>query len=611
MAVLSNTGTATPVTGSETTVATIAPGTSLDNITVYVQGGTGGAGGLLEYALYAEVGGFQTRVAQARTPGSDTATIIDWDTGIGPLAGGGDGAAQTELIDAGGTNYTVTVIDLSTRFSTSPRNPVTVTIAGVDTFDTAADQDFGQLFTLAPGGVGVLSIFNGYAQLMDVAIDQTSLPPVTVTVTADCGPADPALPSVLAIVDSVNMTGADEDISGVFRGLKLPVATRYFVSVTNNSPKTLVVTLTAVTYSSGLTGAIGPTGPQGPTGAQGPTGPAGPPGPTGPQGPTGPTGPVGGPTGAQGPTGPQGATGLPGVTGATGPTGPAGATGPQGPTGPAGATGATGPAGATGPSVVTLTGNVNGPSNANEWTSFITEATGAPVTIPNPANGSWIYIGVSGLAGPQMINLPLIPVQGMVVVVTDEDGSLAAQSVLINGGTNPVEGVPTFTMNATYPGSFGSICLQFDNTAPTPGWFIFADYAKNAAGLPVELVGNTNGAADANTVEDFGIEAVNTPVLSTQFVSPQAVSAGLWYVGISGLTANTTVALLDSFPSGSRVLIKDEDGSLASFDIVVSGSTGKTIDGAASFTMNVATPGPFGSVSFEMNFNSPVEWAVV
>ncbi len=591
MAVLSNTGTATPVVGSETTVATIAPGTSLDNVTVYVQGGTGGAGGPLEFALYAEVGGFQTRVAQKQLMGTDVPSIIEWDTGIGPLAGGGNGAAQTELVDAGGTNYTVTVIDLSTSFSLTPRNPVTVTIAGVDTYDTAADQNFGQLFTLAPGATGVLSTFSGYAQLMDVAIDQTSLPPVTVAVTADCGPADPILASVLATVESINMTGKDEDIAAVFRGLKLPVATRYFVSVTNNSSSTLVVTLTAATYSVPCT-------------CTGATGPAGPPGPTGPAGPPGPTGSAG-PTGAQGPTGPAG--GPPGPTGAPGPTGPAGPTGAPGATGPQGPTG---PQGATGPSVVTLTGNVNGPSNANEWTSFVTEATGAPIMLPNPANGSWIYIGVHGLAGTQMINLPMIPVQGMVVVITDEDGSLATQSVQIMGGAFPIEGVPMFTMNASYPGSRGSICLQFDNTAATPGWFIFADYAKNATSADM-LAGNANGPLASNSVEDFGIESINTPVTAAQFTP---IAAGLWYVGISGVPASgppLSVQLQDTFPSGSRVIVKDEDGSLAGADFDVTGSTGKTIDGAASYTMNVATPGPKGSTTFEMNFDSPSVWVVV
>src|SRR5271170_1692479 len=166
-------GSVTPVVGTEQDVATIAPGAPLDNISVYVVGGTGGGNGPLEYALYTTVGGVRTRVAQKQLRGTDVPGLIDWDTGLGPLAGGGNGAAQSDLIDAGGTSYTVTVIDLSTNFMASPRNPVSVTIAGVNTFDTAPGANFAQVFSLAPGGIGTLPLFAGYAQLMDVAIDQS------------------------------------------------------------------------------------------------------------------------------------------------------------------------------------------------------------------------------------------------------------------------------------------------------------------------------------------------------------------------------------------------------------------------------------------------------
>lgn len=244
MAVLSNTGTVTPI-GTELTVAFITPPAPgpLDNISVYFVGGTGGGNGQLELALYTTVGGIQTRVAQAKVQGSNTSSIIAWQT-IGA------GAGQTELLDTGGTTYTVTVVDLSANVPSSPRSPVTVTIAGVDTFDTAVDQNAGAVLTVLPGRTGTLPVFNGYAQFMDVAIDQTNLPPVTVTVTADCGLADPVLPSVQAIVKSVQMTGRDLDIASVFRQLKLPVATRYFASFTNNSRNGVALAFTAVTFST-------------------------------------------------------------------------------------------------------------------------------------------------------------------------------------------------------------------------------------------------------------------------------------------------------------------------------------------------------------------------
>jgi len=521
MAVLSNTGTQTPVIGSETTVATIAPGVPLDNISVYFVGGTGGGGGPLLLRLYAEVGGFQTLVAIKQAVGSNLPSIIAWDTGLGPLAGGGGGGrgggnaeAQSNQIHAGGTNYTVTVEDLSNTpapFS-SPRLPVTITVAGVDQFDTVADAEFGATFALAPGATGTLTVFPGFAQLMDVAIDQTNIPPsVTVKVTADCGGG-----SVIgALVASAQMSGTDSTIGEVFSELKLPVATEYFVSMTNNSQQAINITLTGVTSSVAVTG---------------------------------------------------------------------------------------------GAAVVTLTGNVNGPSNANRWTSLVLANTfAAPATVI-PAVGlvpgdGWWYVAVTGAASNRTVTLPVAPTAGEVVVVTDENAVLATNSITVNGNGNNVQGFAAFPMSSAYPGSDGSIALQFDGTA----WYIFADYDANATSA-ITLAGNANGPSGANSVETFGIESVNANVTSAQFTP---IGKGMWYVGFSGLTGPVTLTLLDTMPAGSQVIVKDEDGSLAAWTITVQGSTGKTIDGGATFVMNGATPGPFGSNTFLMNFNAPTEWVVI
>jgi hypothetical protein len=521
MAVLSNTGTQTPVIGSETTVATIAPGVPLDNISVYFVGGTGGGGGPLLLRLYAEVGGFQTLVAIKQAVGSNLPSIIAWDTGLGPLAGGGGGGrgggnaeAQSNQIHAGGTNYTVTVEDLSNTpapFS-SPRLPVTITVAGVDQFDTVADAEFGATFALAPGATGTLTVFPGFAQLMDVAIDQTNIPPfVTVKVTADCGGG-----SVIgALVASAQMSGTDSTIGEVFSELKLPVATEYFVSMTNNSQQAINITLTGVTSSVAVTG---------------------------------------------------------------------------------------------GAAVVTLTGNVNGPSNANRWTSlvllntFAAPATVIPFAGTVPGDGWW-QVSCIGVASNRTVTLPAAPAAGEVVVVTDENAILATNTITVMGSGNNVEGVANFVMNDTYPGPDGSDCFVFDGTQ----WVIFADYDFNAAG-GVELDGNTVGPNTANHLQTFGIESVNANVIAAQFVP---ITEGLWYVGISGLTGPVTVTLPDTMSSGSQVIVKDEDGSLASWTITVQGSTGKTLDGGATFVMNGAAPGPFGSNTFLMNFHAPTEWAVV
>ena len=509
MAVLVGNGTATPVIGSETTVATIAPGVPLDNISVYFVGGTGGGGGPLLLRLYAEVGGFQTLVAIKQAVGSNLPSIIAWDTGLGPLAGGGGGGrgggnaeAQSNQIHAGGTNYTVTVEDLSNTpapFS-SPRLPVTITVAGVDQFDTVADAEFGATFALAPGATGTLTVFPGFAQLMDVAIDQTNiLPFVTVKVTADCGGG-----SVIgALVASAQMSGTDSTIGEVFSELKLPVATEYFVSMTNNSQQAINITLTGVTSSVTAAGGGGP---------------------------------------------------------------------------------------------VVLVGNVNGPSNANRWTSLVTppNTNAAPVTtIPEvgtvPGDGWW-YVPVTsiGAAANRTVNLPIAPTAGEVVVITDESGFLTGANTISVTSPVDIEGAPSpFVMNAAYPSPDGSICLQFDGTA----WFIFADFA---------------GTAGSSAVV-HGIEAVNRNVLAAEFVP----ATGEWYVGISALAGNVTVTLQDTMPSGSKVTIKDEDGSLLNFSVSVVGSTGKTLDGQATFVMNTGAPGPFGARTFQMNFNAPTEWSLV
>jgi hypothetical protein len=460
MAVLSSTGTVTPVIASETTVTSILPGLPLDNISVYFVGGTGGGGGPLLLRLYAEVGGFQTLVALKQVVGSNLSSIIAWDTGLGPLAGGGGGgpgggnaAAQENQIHAGGTAYIVTIEDLSSTPAPSPRQPVTITVAGVNQFDTAADMDFGALFALAPGGSASLPVFGGYAQLMDVAIDQSNIPPFfTVTVIADCGPG-----SVLgALVASAQMSGTDTGIGALFRDLKLPVATRYFVNITNNSKQTPSIALTGVTSSVA----------------------------------------------------------------------------------------------ATSGGAVILGGDVIGPSAAN------TDIKWFNVPLNNAGPGAFSAPGGSLADAP-------IPIYNQVLNTWF--------AFPLSGGA---------TMN-----NLGVVTL-------------------NSAGII--LAGNANGPASANDVVDFGHEAVDSDVTSAAFVP---ISSGLWYVGMSGLTANRNVQLLDTFPSGSKVIIKDEDGSLASFDINVTGSTGDTIDGITPYVLNVASPGPFGAVTIEKNFNG--EWSVV
>jgi hypothetical protein len=449
MAVTSNTGAATPVTGAETDVVAIAPGAPLDNITVYVIGGTGGGGGLLEFALYATVGGFRTRVAQKPIVGSASASIIDFDTGLGPLSGGAGDRAQTEQVDAGGTTYTVTVIDLSTAPApvNNPRTAVTATIAGVDSFDTVADQNFGTTFVaLGPTATGTLTTFNGFAQLMDVAIDQTNLPPVTVTVTADCGPG-----SVLATVVSAQMTGKDATIASVFRGIRLPVATRYFVSVTNNSQGAITTTLTGVTYSVSITaGGVVILG-----------------------------GDVIGPSNANTVVKWDNVPLLLGA--APGFTTPVDAAIPiydlalnewrtfalSG-----GATMTNAGVVTVSAGALTLAGNANGPANANHVETFGIESTNANVPAASFAPitaGIW-YVGVAGItpAINVTVTLPDTMPSGAQVIVKDEDGSLAAATITVVGSTGKtIDGNASQVMNNANPGPKGSMTFIMNFRAPT------------------------------------------------------------------------------------------------------------------------------------------------
>ncbi|MFI5299993.1 MAG: hypothetical protein ACHREM_18040, partial [Polyangiales bacterium] len=129
-------------------------------------------------------------------------------------------------------------------------------------------------------------------------------------------------------------------------------------------------------------------------------------------------------------------------------------------------------------------------------------------------------------------------------------------------------------------------------------------------GGPVIMSGNDNGPSNANHVEDFQIESLNANVVGAQYAP---IAAGLWYVGMSGAAGNLLVSLLDTMPNGSRIIVKDEDGGLAAHSYTVSGSTGLLIDGAATFVMNAANPGPFGAVTFEKKVSpgGVPGWAVV
>jgi hypothetical protein len=495
MAVTFNTSPPTvPVVGAETTVVSIVPGLPLDNLSVYFVGGLGGGGGLLELALYTTVGGVLTRVAQAQVAGSATPSIIAWQTV-------GRGASQTEILNLGGTAYTVTVQDLSSGLpppGSPPRGPITVTIAGVDQFDTAPDANFAGPAALPPGTTFTLPVFAGYAQQMDVAISQQNLPPVLVSVSADCGPG-----SVQAVVAEVQMSGVDDTIAAVFQELRLPVATRYFVSVENISNVNVGLTLAAITDSVSVTAGgvvilngdvIGPSnantvikwdnvplllgaapGFGAPVDAAIPIFDAG-------LGEWRTFALSGGAT--------MNDAGVVTINPATVITLGGDAVGPSNnnvverwetvPLDPVtmGAPGlgdipvftagvpnhwvATPP----GSIVITLAGNANGPSNNNTVQYFPTSTTDADINVGlQPHPHGLIYEGFNGLTATRNGLLNAAPTAGDVVIWKDEDGSLAGQNFVVNGNGKLIDGAATFTMTAANVGAQGSITVLYTGTA--------------------------------------------------------------------------------------------------------------------------------------------------
>lgn len=67
-------------------------------------------------------------------------------------------------------------------------------------------------------------------------------------------------------------------------------------------------------------------------------------------------------------------------------------------------------------------------------------------------------------------------------------------------------------------------------------------------------------------------------------------------VSMRGLTADRTVTLPPIPQLGQTVIVKDEDGSLAGFNIIIDGN-GNTIDGAATYTMTLVQDGLRGSIT--------------
>jgi len=111
------------------------------------------------------------------------------------------------------------------------------------------------------------------------------------------------------------------------------------------------------------------------------------------------------------------------------------------------------------------------------------------------------------------------------------------------------------------------------------------------------LVGNTNGPTGANrflSLTLLGNDA-DVNVVDTE---------GWYFVRMTGLTANRNVTLPAAPTTGMVVVVKDGDGSLSNFNIVINGN-GNTIDGAATYTMTGVQNLPKGSVSLQFDGTAP------
>jgi hypothetical protein len=85
----------------------------------------------------------------------------------------------------------------------------------------------------------------------------------------------------------------------------------------------------------------------------------------------------------------------------------------------------------------------------------------------------WYWVRMTGLTANRTVNLPGGAVDGMVVVVKDGDGSLANFTITISGSGNTIDGAASYVMSGTQNLPKGAVSLQFDSTAPSPGWFLF------------------------------------------------------------------------------------------------------------------------------------------
>lgn len=166
------------------------------------------------------------------------------------------------------------------------------------------------------------------------------------------------------------------------------------------------------------------------------------------------------------------------------------------------------------------------------------------------------------------------------VVETAQTGGPDATAVVMKGVVLPVATSYRIVALPVQPGT------SFSVTASLSTYF---ESAANAPGAVV-LAGNTNGPSGNNTDQFFTVSRTDLDF----DVGASAHPTGFNFVGMNGLTAPRTVLLNAAPADGDTIIVKDQDGSLATENIIIDGN-GKTIDGSATVTMTSGNPGAFGS----------------
>lgn len=243
--------------------------------------------------------------------------------------------------------------------------------------------------------------------------------------------------------------------------------------------------------------------------------------------------------------------------------------------------------------------------------AVVTNASAVPVL---PSDGSEVTVGtapgfIEGLdtacdvSGLPNIRLNVYASCGggsvQALVASQESGADSIESLML-GVLLPVATLYTIKVQKVVPdGVAGQACPTSLST--------MSDTASGGGGGPIALTGNANGPSNANTVQSFVTSTANADV----HVAAQAHPSGLIYEGLNGLTANRTVFLNTTATGsiGDETTVKDEDGSLALWNIVVDPGAGNTIDGAATYTMTAVQNGIKGAASFKRI--SATAWAIV